>query len=259
MSERTERFTVGEEPRFDVTLPSGSVLVTPGDEGAITVTVRGSDLDRVQVEQRGDAVYVTVDRSSSRWDRRSYEVVAAVPASAEVAAKLASADLSIETDVAGLDAALSSGDLRARNVAGDVRVKVASGDMRLDAVGGRLAVSGASGDLRADSAGEADVSLASGDVHIGRVAGRCQVNTAAGDVRIGSFDGEVCDCKTLSGDVWLGIPPGRRLNVEARTLSGDVRSLFEGEPSGTEVERVTATVRVKSMAGDVLLAPAQAS
>lgn len=259
MSERTERFEVGQGARLDVALPSGSVLVSGGADAVIAVTVRGRDLDRVVLEKRGDTVYVSIERADRRWDRSSYDVVATVPPGTEIAAKLASADLTIETDIAAVHAALSSGDLRARDVAGDARIKVASGDMRLGAVRGRLEVSGASGDLRADYAGEAVVSLAAGDVDIGRVEGRAQVNTASGDVRIGSFDGAVCECKTLSGDVRLGIPAGRRLDVEARTLSGEVRSLFEDGAPEHDGPKTRASVRVNSMAGDVTLGPAQVS
>ncbi len=256
MSERTQRFEVGAEPRLDVSLPSGNVVVTEGEAGAIEVTVRGPDLDRFIMEQRGDTVYLSVERGGFARLRTSYDVVAAVPAGVEVAAKLAAADLTIEVDVRELNAALSSGDLRVRDVRGAAQVKVASGDMRLGRVAGRLSVSGASGDLHADYAGELEVSMASGDVDVGQVAGRAQVQTAAGDVRIGSFDGAVCECRTMSGDVRLGIPPGRTLEVDAKTMTGDVRSLFEAGGSEPAGERVPATVRVKTMAGDVVFGPA---
>ncbi len=257
MSERTDRFPVGAEPRLDITLPSGDVVVTEGEEGSIDVTVRGRDLDHFVMEQRGDTVYLSVERSGLSRLRTGFDVVVAAPAGVELAAKLASADLTIEVEARELHAALSSGDLRARDVTGNAQVKVASGDMRFGKVGGKLEVSGASGDLLAEFAGELEVFMASGDVDVGRVAGRAQVHTAAGDVRIGSFDGAVCECRTMSGDVRLGIPPGRTLDIDARTTTGDVRSLFEpgsgGEPSG---ERVPASLRIKTMAGDVVFGPA---
>ncbi len=257
MNERTERFEIGPAARLDVSLPAGNVVVTAGEAGAIEVTVRGANLELFRMEQRGDTVYLSVERSGLSRLRAHYDIVASVPAGIELAAKLAAADLTVEVEIAALNASLSSGDLRTRDVAGPAQVKVASGDMRLGDVGGKLTVSGASGDLHAESAAELEVALASGDVDVGHVAGRAQVNTAAGDVRIGSFDGEVCECRTMSGDVRLGIPPGRTLDVDARTLTGDVRSLFEPKDDGPDLgDRVPASIRVKTMAGDVLLGPA---
>lgn len=257
MSERTQRFEVGAEPRLDVTLPAGDVVVTEGAPGAIDVTVRGANPEHFVMEQRGDTVYLSVERGGRSRLRTHYDVVVGAPPGVEVAAKLAAADLSVEVELRELNAALSSGDLRVRDVTGGAQVKVASGDMRFGEVAGRLAVSGASGDLHAESAGELEVALASGDVNVGRVAGRAQVHTAAGDVRIGSFDGAVCVCRTMSGDVRLGIPPGRTLDVDAKTMTGDVRSLFEPGGGGEETEeRLPASLRVKTMAGDVVFGPA---
>lgn len=256
MSERTERFEVGDQARLDVGLPAGNVVVTQGEPGVIEVTVRGANLELFLMEQRGDTVHLSVERVGFSRLRTHFDVLATVPAGIELAAKLASADLVVEVELRELNASLSSGDLRARDVTGAAQVRVASGDMRLGHVAGKLTVSGASGDLHAESAGELEVAMASGDVTVGRVQGRAQVNTAAGDVHIGSFDGAVCECRTMSGDVRLGIPPGRTLDVDAKTMTGDVRSLFEpgeGEPEG---ERVPASLRVKTMAGDVVFGPA---
>ena len=110
----------------------------------------------------------------------------------------------------------------------------------------------AAGDLRATSVGgDADVQCASGDVFLGKVGGRVQARSASGDVRVDVFEGASCDCKSMSGDVHLGIPPGRTVDVDITTMSGDVRNEFDMGHGG-DGKRVS--LRVKTVSGDVYLA-----
>ncbi len=255
MSERSERFSVGERARFEVSVPVGSVRVVAGEAGAVEVTVRGEDLDRLVMEQRGDTVVVGV-LSGRSWRRASLDVVAAVPHGTAVEAKLAAADLTVDVDVASLRASVTSGDLRARAVAEEAVLKVASGDIRLGEVGGRLQISGASGDVLVEGAADAEVSVASGDIMLRRVDGRLEARTAAGDVRVDRFGGRQCACRTLSGDVYLGIPIGRTLDVDIQTLSGEVRSEFPATDGPAPIGAERASIHVKSLSGDVVLGPA---
>ncbi len=254
MNERREQFAVGERPRLEVSLPSGDVRIVAGPPGTIEVVVRGSDVERFVMEQRGDTVVIGVLQARS-WRRTSFDVLATVPVGTDVEVKLASADLGIDVDVGSLRASVTSGDLRACNVAEGATVKVASGDVRLGDVGGRLHVAGASGDVLVGACADVEISVASGDIHVRRADGRVEARTAAGDVRVGTFTGRHFACKTLSGDVYVGVPPGRTLDVDVHTLSGEVRSEFvptdTPPPAG---ER--ASIQVKSLSGDVVLGPA---
>ena len=99
------------------------------------------------------------------------------------------------------------------------------------------------------------VSAASGDVDVHVVRGRAQVRTAAGDVNVRRLDGSHFEGKSLSGDVRIGIPAGRTVDVDVQTMSGDVRNeLPAGSGSGAFGDR--CTVRVKSLSGDVVFRPA---
>jgi hypothetical protein len=249
-----EQFEVGDEPRIEIGLPAGDVRLIPGEPGAITVRVDSGPTDRLTITQRGDTVVVTAEKARRSF-RGSFDVTATVPPGTDADIRLASADLGIDVDLGGLRVSLASGDMRARDVSGDVVVKTASGDVRLGTVGGRLEVASASGDLRAAACDDLHVSAASGDVSVKAVRGRAQVRTAAGDVSIRRFDGPHFEGKSLSGDVRLGIPPGKEVDVDVHSMSGDVRSEFPSSPV-TAPSGDRCSVRVRSLSGDVLFRPA---
>ncbi len=253
MSERRETFGVGERPRIEVSLTSGSLRVVDGEHGAVEIIARGGDTDRLTIDRRGDSVIVQSERG--RWlSLGSYEVTIAVPPGTTVEAKLTAVDVFCDADVDELRVGVTSGDVRAGTVDGDCVIKTASGDVSCGDVGGRLEVSTASGDTRVRSiAGEVEVNCAAGDVAIGSIQGRTQIRTASGDIRVDSFAGDSCDCKSMAGDVRLGIPAGRTVDVDLYSLSGEVKSEFdvgEGGPGPASL------IRVKTVSGDVLLSRA---
>jgi hypothetical protein len=248
MSGTLRAFDVGERPRLEVRVPSGRVDITRGARGRIEVEVSGPGSDRVELGQIGDTV--VVDRSDG-FGRGKVNVTARVPEGCDVEAALGAADL--RADVA-------LGEATIRSAAGDVRlesakslvVSLASGDLDVEAVAGRARVNTASGDVAARVVeGDLVCSTASGDVAIGEVTGDVTVKTASGDVRLSRCEGTEVRVSTVSGDTCVGLPPGRRVEVDINSLTGRVRL---PEPSGAgEAPTPRATVRLKcvSVSGDV--------
>lgn len=266
MSERREQFPVGERPGIEVMLPSGSLRVVAGSPGAVAVEVRGAEANRFDISESGDGVRVRLDGGrGGRW--RSHDVVVAVPPGATMQVRVASAEVSVETDLGALDVQSSSGRVSAQDVAGDVTVKSASGDVRLGAAGGDVRVSSASGDFAlASSGGAVTTNTAAGDVRIGRVDGALSVRSASGDVTVDSYGGHDLDCATVSGDVSIGIVPGRTVDLDLFTLAGDVTSAFAagdgdgdgGSGGGGGAGGEPGRVSVRSTAGDISLRRAPA-
>lgn len=255
MSERNELFTVDEAPRIAIRLGSGDVRLVQGGEGAIEVTARGKSLEDLTIEQRGNTV--VVEQVGSRRMSRKVSVLATVPETVEVDTKLGSADLAIDATVAELRVATGSGDVKVDRVDGSVSVASGSGDVALGAVAGRLQMSLASGDLSVEDVGDdVDAKTASGDVRIGRAAGRVVVRTASGDLDLHRFEGEEITSQSMSGDLRIGLPPGRTLDVDIQTLSGSVRNEFGMTEGGTPLSG-SATLRVKTLSGDVVLRSAR--
>ena len=256
MSERSEQFTVADAGRLEVRLGSGSVRVVPGTPGVIGLTISGADtaLARVTLEQQADTVVIEATGKGRRWSR--LDVLAVVPEGIEIDAKLGGGgDVTVDQAAGSVRIAIGAGDVRVRRVLGDATIKAAAGDITLGTVLGRLDTSGASGDLRVDAVhGELTASVASGDIRIGHLMGSAAVRTASGDISIERFEGSRIAVKTLSGDVALGIPAGRTLEVDLQSLSGRVENRLEPDP---DVARTgLARIDVKSVSGDVILRPA---
>lgn len=251
MSERTERFEVTGTPRLSVRLPAGEVRVVAGPPGEVVVRARGgeSDLSRMVIEARGDTITLEPDKVGwHRW--ASLDVEIAVGAPPEIRARLASGGLLVRTAAAELDAASASGSVEAGEVAGRLTVRLASGDL-VAGVADSLDVVSASGDVRvARVSGDAGVKTASGDVTLGTVAGDLTARTASGDVTVSRLEGSHLDAKTVSGDVRVGVPAGRRYSISLQSLSGDVRTDFPiageggGAPGRLQVATVSGDIRI---------------
>lgn len=257
MSERSETFPVDEVARLSVRLRSGDVRIVPGEPGALTVRLIGSgrDLERMTLERRGDTIVVESERGGGLGRFSSVDVLVSAGAPVHLRLRSAAGELDATAPLASLIADSASGDLAVGEVHGEVTVKSASGDLRVEHAGGRVDVSGAAGDVRIGRAeGPVEARTAAGDVTIGEAAGEVTVRSASGDVEVGRFEGGSFDAKTLSGDVRLGLPGGRRYDVSLQTLSGDVRTDF---PVSGEGGGAPARLRVASMSGDVVLRPAE--
>ena len=123
---------------------------------------------------------------------------------------------------------------------GDVSVKTTSGDVLARSIGGDLVVA-----------------VVSGDVKVSTVGGDCRVNTVSGDIEIGELGGGAT-INGVSSDVELGVAAGRRLWLDVRSATGDVRSdLDVGDTPGPDDARVSE-ITVRTVSGDVRLRRARA-
>ena len=255
MTDRRERFDVGDRPRVEVSNTSGQITVVAGDPGVVDVAIEGSG-DKYTVEQYGSTVVI---RPEGGFLKRifSADIVVRVPAGADIEAKNASGDVSIDVDAGELGVATASGDIRVRAVAGAARLKVASGDISLDHVAGSLDVISASGDVRVVKVdGDVAIKSASGDASVATIGGNVSLSSASGDLKVGRFNGEDVRIRTLSGDVVVGIPPRRRIELDMQSMSGDLRNrLPEGDGSPPEAN---LHIKVSSVSGDVTIQGASA-
>jgi len=246
---RRETFEVGERPRIEMNLPSGDAVFLPGEPGRVEVLVEGRHADELVVEQRGGRILLrTPGRSGSRWD--SFDVTFRAPVGTDLEVRAASADVDVKVTVGSLGASLASGDIRAGEIEGDATVESASGDVELGEVGGNLAVSTASGDvLLRQAGGRAALNTASGEVRLGSVLAALSVSTQSGDFEVEHYAGGDLVCNSTSGDIRIGLPSGRTLDVDLNTVSGDIRSDFSPEDG----DGATARLRVKTVSGDIVL------
>jgi DUF4097 and DUF4098 domain-containing protein YvlB len=246
---RRETFEVGGRPGIEVNLPSGDVVILPGENDTVEFLIEGRHADDLVVEQRGGKIVLRIsDGSVSRWD--SFDVTVRTPAGADLEVRVASADVDVQVALGSLGANLASGNIKVAEIENHATIESASGDVELGEVGGSLAVSTASGDVmlrRAD--GRAEMHTASGEIRLGSVLASLSVSTQSGDFEVEHLGSGDLECNSTSGDVRIGLPPGRTLDVDLNTVSGDIRSDFSPEDG----DGATARLRVKTVSGDIVL------
>jgi DUF4097 and DUF4098 domain-containing protein YvlB len=246
---RHEEFQVGGRHRIEVNLPSGEAVFLPGEPGRVEIDVEGRNAEELVIEQRGSRILLrTPQELGSRWD--SFEVTVRTPAGADLEVNAASADVDVQAATGSFLARLASGGIRAGEIEGDATVQTASGDVELGEVGGNLSVNTASGDVRLGRAGgRVVVQTASGVARLGTVLAALSSSTQSGDFEVENYEGGDLECISTSGDVRIGLPSGRTLDVDLNTLSGDIRSDFSPEDG----DGATARLRVKTVSGDITL------
>ncbi|HJQ30296.1 MAG TPA: DUF4097 family beta strand repeat-containing protein [Rubrobacter sp.] len=246
---RRETFEVGERARIETNLPAGDAVFLPGEPGSVEILIEGRYAEEFVVQQRGGRIVLRVpDRWGGRWD--SFDLTVRTPAGADLEIRAASADVDVQVALGSLGASLASGDITAREIEGDATVESASGDVQLGEVGGNLNVNTASGDvLLRQAGGRATLHTASGEVRLGSALAALSVSTQSGDLDVEHYAGGDLECNSTSGDVRIGLPSGRTLDVDLNTVSGDIRSDFSPE----EGDGATARLRVKTVSGDIVL------
>lgn len=279
-------------------LGSVDVRASAATETTVELLPHGGDADAlvhdvsVTCTDAGSASVVTVAFPSSRsfLRRAGVDLAVTVPEGTDVTISMQRAessllalargdggDVRLVGTVGSVDVSLPSADVTAQSVEGDFRVQTVSGDVTVDRVARTAKIRSVSGDVRVETAKEdVSVQLVSGDVEIGSADGEVDVASVSGDLTIGdarggvsakstsgdvivrrAWDGAV-RCHTVSGDVIVGVAPGRGVSVDARSVSGELRSEIDLDDERGAGGDGVVKINVNSMSGDVLIARATA-
>lgn len=255
MSREQLVFEVADNPVVEVTTYTGDVGIDLGEAGSVVVDCDTDDrgYDVTQVGSR-----ITIEPRPGRRFRRfgGGDINLTVPDGTDLVIKTTSGDIRAGHAPRGsgpgrVDVSTASGDVRLDTVGADLRVKTASGDIYVDRVAASLVVATASGDVRVDHVGgDCEVTTASGDAHVQFVGGSVGFRSASGDVNIARLDGPSLRGKLLSGDVRIGIPARREIQLDLDSLAGELHNDLTS--SGLEPEaRLRLDISVVS--GDVFL------
>lgn len=250
MSDRIEAFEVGGTVRVIAATRSGDITVIGGEPGSVRVVITGSGAAGYEIDQIGDVVSVE-PRRKGRFIGSSADLVLTVPAGAT------------------LELACTSGDINVQSPVVELRASVASGDVRVDTVRSVCRINSASGDIRVNRTLDAEINTASGTVRLGTVERGLRLNAASGnvyvdevgesaickvassDVRIDRFSGNEMRLKTMSGDLHLGIPPRRTVDLDFTSLSGRLRNKLP--PSDGSPSEKSLSISVAAVSGDLTL------
>jgi hypothetical protein len=252
---------IGATGFFQLNTSSGDIDVRGTDGETVRISTQDPDdayvLDQYVVEAGAGSLHVRSPRGglievnigSFKWGRRlgsggGTDLVVEVPHGARVEIGSVSGDLTIS----GLD--------------GKQRYKTVSGDIELDDVEGSIDLDGTSGDVRLLASGTVGLELrtVSGDIAArAGVVERLALQTMSGDMRIeGALaPGHEHTIETVSGDTRL--ITGSGLTIEARTVSGDIRSDVPHRTGGEPGKRSIilgdgrAHLSFRSLSGDLQL------
>lgn len=264
-----ETYTIEGPLELDVRLAAGDVEVVEGPDGAATVELTADgpggqaliDEARVGSEPAGDGTRLLVHVPEHggrpgrlRWLREDgVRIRVTVPPGTALTATVASADVTVSTDLSRATVTTASGDVAVRDVTGSLRVRSASGDVHAGGVGGTAEIVTASGDVRVGDVREAVTArTASGDVVTGRLAGDLDVRTVSGDVRVAEVAGGRTDTNSTSGDIDLTIAAGRRVHLDVASVSGELTSHLDSDVGG-DPGVVDLELRARTVSGDVTL------
>ena len=254
MSDLIETFEVGETVRIIAGTRSGDITVVSGDPGVVRVDIDGPGSGNYEIDRLGDVISVE-PRRKGRLIGSSADITLSVPPKTS------------------LELTCTSGDIRIQGAIEELRASVASGDVRGDVVRSTCRVNSASGDIKFNSVFDAEINTASGTVRIGQVRRNLRLNAASGnvyvdevgdtamckvassDVRIGAFLGSEIRHKTMSGNLHLGLPPRRTVELDFTSVSGKMRNrLPKGD--GSPPEKLL-TISMTAVSGDLTLKAAK--
>lgn len=250
MSDRIETFEVGESARVVAATRAGDITVIGGPPGSVRVVVDGSGAGNYEIDQLGDVITVE-PRRKGRLLGSSTDIVLTVPATASVELACTSGDITVQSEVAELRASVASGDVRADTVDGVARINSASGDIKINTVLD-AEINTASGTVRLGRVlRNLRLNAASGNVHVDDIGESASCKVASSDVRIRSFTGSEIHHKSMSGNLHLGVPPRRTIELDFSSVSGRLRNrLPKGDGSPSEQ---LLSITMTAISGDLTL------
>lgn len=247
MSTVSRRFEVNRTPEITVRLSSGRVSVSEGPSDEVTVVVSGRLAERFVIEQNGPDIDIRMEQERRLSGSHDIEVV--TPRGSGLTAQTAAADIVCTGRLGDVRIVSASGHVRADGIE-TADLKTVSGNISVAHLAGRLRARTASGNVEVESATD-DVSVvtASGNVSVNDTTGDVSAKTASGRVDIDAFRGAMIGVKTVSGNVKVGIVPGRTVGLDLQSLTGAIR--LPKEPTSGPAGGPELRVKVKTVTGGI--------
>jgi DUF4097 and DUF4098 domain-containing protein YvlB len=271
--------SVAAPTELDVTTGSGSITITRGTSGEVTVqgSIRvrsGSRRSAAEAEElarrleanppievTGNRVLVGHLDDEDSWNNVSisYEIV--VPAATSVVSRTGSGSQSVSGIDGSVDVRTGSGEITLTDIGGGVHAATGSGSINAEGIAGAFDGTTGSGsiDLVQTASGAVAVATGSGSVTLSGVQGTARARTGSGRIGIDGVPSGAWDIETGSGSVNLRVPTDAAFSLDARSSSGAVATSHAVTMSGT-IERGTlrgdvrgggSLVRVRTGSGGI--------
>ncbi len=147
---------------------------------------------------------------------------------ADLRLRSGSGDLKVNS-VKSLNAETGSGDIQATHVAGEIAANSGSGRIEIEQVAG----------------GNARISTGSGDVTLRGAHSALRIDTASGEIHVEGEPRADWHIGTASGSIRLKFPPQASFNLDAKTISGSLKTdralTVDGFASGNHLQGKVGT------------------
>lgn len=255
----------GSDPiDVEIGLISGDVNVTAEPTDMITVSLQpqrpghagDETISGFHVDYSEGRLEIIQPKRSGFIIRHSINVRLAVkvPQGSRCAIETAAANVTCQGELGSLEVRNGSGDISAATVTGPVELRTASGDVRVDDARDVVTAQTGTGDVRLRRVdGDVAAQSASGNVEIGAAGRSASARTSSGNVRIASIKTGQADVTTVSGNVYVGVPPGIGVYLDLSSLSGRVSS--DLEPADT-VGEAELRIQGRTVSGNLQVARA---
>jgi hypothetical protein len=242
---RTERFDTPGPVTLALKVPAGNVEIETTDAGVSTVELEPlrddhatiTAIERATVELHGNDLIVDLEGERRRlFFLRGVDVGVriSVPHDTRLRVNVVNADVRAPGRFGSSEVRTVSGDLLLGDFDGEANLRSVSGDITVGRVSGSATIESVSGDLKLeDAAKDVRAKSVSGDVRLARVC--------MGEVSV----------QTVSGDARIGVAPGSKLFIDAKSLSGDMASDLELSEEPAQGEGPSLEIRGKSVSGDL--------
>jgi len=252
--EQTERTTkvlkLGAQGTLSLGNIAGDITVTRAGGSEITIDIVKTATGRtvedakealrlvpVEITERGDRADVKTrypeGDQQRRNNRRNLNVNVAYTVAAPAGTRVTITSISGDIKMTGI-----TGDINANTISGDVRI---SGAGR---IGAAKTISGTVEIVETQSDGPVAGSSVSGDVVLRRVtAQRVDAGSVSGNLKLEDVQCERASASTMSGSVWFAGTLARNGRYDLNSFSGEIRVALSGN-TGFEVE-------ANSVSGDV--------
>lgn len=224
MATRTETFEV-DAPTVSVRQISGRVVIEAANDQRTEVVLTGQQamVDAVEVEHSGREITIAVAKPRRRFG-------------ALVLTRDQAVDIHVRIP--------ANTSLRLATVSGDVNVTATCADARYNTVSGDLLIKGGAANVH--------LNTVSGDVRFDGAFTEMIAKSVSGDMTITTHQGGSLTVSSVSGDIEVLLAAGVAIDIEARSLSGDLNSdiplASDGEFAG---EDQPLRVIGKTVSGDL--------
>lgn len=228
---------------LDVSTGSGSITITTGDAGTVTVVGHikvgsafssrsGAEAEElverfeasppVELEDGRLSVGHIKDKDYRRNVSVSYEIV--VPANTEVVSDTGSGSQKISGIAAPVNADTGSGTITLADIGGPVTANTGSGRIKAERVAGAFEAHTGSGSISLTQVapGDVEATTGSGSIDLQGVAGSLRAKAGSGRIVIqGSQEGD-WKINTGSGSVKIDLPDDAAFQLDAESSSGGI-------------------------------------